>query len=72
MGGGAFGALPVDPGAFGVSVEGVHAGFDGEEEGVGGDEVVGAAIEVAVVAGDGLVEKTGFVGGKFFDPQHEE
>ena len=72
LGGCTFGALPIDSGALGLAVEGVHAGFDGEKEMVRGDEVMGGAIEVAAMAGDGLVDQAGFVGGELFDPLHED
>jgi len=54
-------------GALGLAVELAGAGLDGEEEGVGGGEVVSGASLVAM-GGDGLVEQAGFEGEELDDP----
>jgi len=66
------GAFPLETGAVGVAMERMHSGADGEEERIGGGEVVDAAGEVAVVAGNGVVEESRLEGGEFLDPLHEE
>jgi len=50
----------------------VDADADDEEERVCGGEVVDAACEVPMMAGDGLIEEARLEGGEFLDPLHEE
>ncbi|HEY3439539.1 MAG TPA: hypothetical protein VGK29_02255 [Paludibaculum sp.] len=58
-------------GALGLAVELASAGLNGEEEGVGGGEVVGGAGLVAM-GGNGLVEQAGFEGEELDDPLGED
>lgn len=70
-GGPEFRALPLFPGAGGVSVEPVEFGLDHQEAGVLHTEGVHAAIDV-LMAGDGLIEEAGFEGEEFEAPLVEE
>lgn len=64
-------ALPLFPGAGGVSAEPVEFGLDHQEAGVLHAEGVYAAIDV-LMAGDGLIEEAGFESEEFEAPLVEE